>query len=305
MAETKRDQNWLNRRPRSGDTCVFTHGYSGITQYHTNLVSDWKRDALLFDRVYASCLDPNNPPDIPIELSFGIAGRDRDAQSHYETMARMVAEAYPPHTSPDEMEKIDPGIVQEFDFDRKLSQLYSDVGVMGEWTYSNKGLYVRRFTQGEQIAYEGTLNNIPIMSAANVSWDQIIDFRNDPDASRKYRDLRLWLRTGLGADSVQHATDIIGQKIENYRWAIKKHGFQTSLGALNQLFDWKESGLALAAGGVGGVFGGPVGAGIASGLVIVAKIGAFLCERKLASSEILRGPDRAVAILYDAQERFT
>ena len=240
-----------------------------------------------------------------MELSFGIAECDRNAQSHYEGMASLVAHAYYPTTSLEEIAKIDPGVISEFDFDRKLSHLYSDAGVMGDWTYSATGDYLRRFTQAERTAYEGALNNIPLVSAVRISWEQIIDFRSDPEASRKYRDLRLWFRTGLGADSVQHATDIIGQKIEDYRWAIKKHGFETSLGALKQLFDWKESGPALAAGGVGAILSGPIGASIASGLVIAAKIGAFLCERKLASSEILRGPDRAVAILYDAQERFT
>lgn len=296
--------SWLDRRPRAGETCVFTQGFYGIQATGHTAVSDWKRDALLFDRVYASCMNPDQPPDIPIEISFGIAERDREATTYSNTMAMMQAQAYPHCSTPEQLQDAEPGILHLFDFDRKMAALYSELGVMGELTYSNQSLYVRRFTQGEQTAYEGALHNLPLVSAANASWDQIIEFRTDAEASRKYRDLRMWLRTGLGAESVQHASDIIGQKIEDYRWAIKKHGFETSLGALRQLFDWKESAPALAAGGVGGVFAGPVGAGIAAGLVLAAKVSAFLCERRLAATEVLRGPDRAVAILYEAQERF-
>lgn len=304
MSLTHDKQVWLERRPRQGDTCVFTHGYGGFGKDNRAwLVSEWKRDALLFDRVYARCLDPKNPPDIPLELSFGIAECDSQVQSYDASMGQMVAQAYAGYSF-EEIAKLHPSIFDECDFDRELSQRYSQVGVMGEWTYSAKGPYLRRFTEGESIAYEGALNNIPLISSADVPWEQIVSFRSDPDASRKYRDLRLWLRAGLGAQSVGHATDLIGQKIDDYRWAIQKHGFQTSLGAMTELFDWKESRLALAAAGVAGIFGGPMWAAIASGMTIVAKVGVSLCERKLASSEVRRGPDRAIAILYDAQERF-
>jgi hypothetical protein len=71
-------QDWLNRRPRPGETCVFTHGYYGIAREQHSLISDWKRDALLFDRVYVSCLDPRSPPDIPFELSCGVGSRGKN-----------------------------------------------------------------------------------------------------------------------------------------------------------------------------------------------------------------------------------
>jgi hypothetical protein len=221
----------------------------------------------------------------------------------------MLAEAYGT-SNPEEIAKLTSAreaslIVEECDFDLRMSLEYLRFGIMGEWAYSSKGIYLRRFTPGERTAYEGALNNLPLVSAKGVSWDQVIDFRKDPEAVRKYRDLRLWLREGLNAQTVEHATDIIGQKIENYRWAIKKHGFQTTIGAITQLFDWKESRLTLGAAGVAGMFGGPVWAAIASGLTVVAQIGTWLSERKLAKDEILRGPDREIAILFEAQERFS
>ena len=240
-----------------------------------------------------------NPPDIPPELSFGITEVDSEMQSYDAAMGNLLAQAYA-GMSMEEILKMHPSMPEETDFDLRLSLKYSQVGVMGEWTYSATGPYFRRFVAGEGMAYEGALNNIPLVCANNASWDHIIEFRKDPAAARKYRDLRLWIRSGLNAQSVEHATDIIAQKIEDYRWAIKKHGFETSIGAMTQLSDWKVA----AAAGVAGVFDGPIWAGIASGLTIAAKIGAFVCEKKISSEEIRRGPDREIAILYDVQEKF-
>ena len=175
---------------------------------------------------------------------------------------------------------------------------------MGEWTYSSAGPYFRRFVAGEAIAYEGALNNIPIVSAGNMSWDHVIEFKNDPEAARKYRDLRLWLRSGLNAQSVEHATDIIAQKIEDYRWAIKKHGLQTYSGMITQLFDWKDSRLTLVAAGTAGVFGGPIWASLASGLAIAAKIGVLLTEKRISSTKRFVADPNGKSRFFTISEEF-
>ena len=132
----------------------------------------------------------------------------------------------------------------------------------------------------------------------------MVAFRSDPDAVRKYRDLRLWLRSGLNAQSAQHAADLIGQKIDDYRWAIHRHGLQTSLGTLKTLFDWREAKLTVAVTGLAVATGGPLWGVMAGGLSIAMQVGAWLTERRLAAEDNARGPNREVAILYDLQERF-
>jgi hypothetical protein len=51
MSRIDRKADWLDRRPRQGDTCVFTHGYSGIASSRSDLgeIGD-RRDVL-----YISC----------------------------------------------------------------------------------------------------------------------------------------------------------------------------------------------------------------------------------------------------------
>jgi hypothetical protein len=109
-------------------------------------------------------------------------------------------------------------------------------------------------------------------------------------------------RTPLtNAQTPQHAADIIGQKIEDNRWAIRRHGSQTSLGALKTIFDWKRSSFAIGASGAAAVIGGPVWAAIAGGLTMGVQAGAWVLERRIDEIDVGRGANREVAILYDIQ----
>jgi hypothetical protein len=93
-------EGWLNRVPRPGETCVFSHG--GFNQHsHGNPMPHWKRDALLFDRIYIQCSDPNNPPDVPPELTFGIARVDQDVRSHINMAAQALVEIYHAERNPE------------------------------------------------------------------------------------------------------------------------------------------------------------------------------------------------------------
>jgi len=298
--------NWLQRLPQPGETCVFSHGYWESQATASERTAHWKRDALLFDRVYARCTDPSSPPDIPIELSFGLDSVEQSLRSFDAAMGQMAAQAFAGF-SPDEMNRAmgaSPDDADTLGYDRELATQYAQAGIMGEWSYGSSGAFLRRFSEGEQRAYEGALSNIPLVLAESAAWDQILAFRADADAVAKYRDLRLWLRSGLKAESVQHAADIIGQKVDDYRWAIKRHGLQTSLGAFKTIFDWKESKLSLAATGLAAATGGPMWAALAGGLSVAVQIGAWVAERRLDARDVSRGANREVAILYDMQERF-
>jgi hypothetical protein len=307
MSNASHSNEWLNRRPAIGQTCAFSHGYFDRSSSNEELISQWKRDALLFDRVYAKYTIDMPPPDIPVELSFGLENVENSIKSFDTSMAQMQAQAFAGYTQEEFLKEIGATSWKEdpLGFDNQLSSEYSSAGIMGEWTYASSGQYLRRFSEGEAIAYEGALSNIPIVSVSAAPWEQILDFRSDPEAVRKYRDLRLWLRAGLKADSIQHASDLIGQKIDDYRWSIKRHGLQTSLGALKTVFDWRDSKLTLTAMGLGAATGGPVWAAMAGGLSIAIQVGAWLTERRLDEKDVGRGLNREVAILYDVQEQFS
>jgi len=265
------------RLPLPSETCC-------ITEYEL-----LKRDALLFDRVYVT-EDLRQRDGIPEDVAFNIPEAESSGWSDIPTYF------LPPfnHHSYGEMGS----------FHLDLDHLVHTRGIPVVLSYSKFPTFYHDFRPGVQIAYDAALNNLPVVDPARVTWDEIVEFRNDPDAKRKYRDLKLWLHHALQAESIQHATDLIAQRIDDYAWAIRKHGLQTRIGALTQIFDYKQGATTAVVSGAAALLAGPVAAAIAGGFMVGAQAAAWLAERRLDLRDAIRGPNREVAILYDAQLRF-
>ncbi len=281
--------------PQAAETCAASHP------------SVWKRDALLFDRIYVPRDTPSDPQIIPDELTFGIHERDHqvnkrkdDAQSQ-EGLGIVGIGAYghiPDWAFNDIVEK-----AGEAGGHRAVLDIYgADIRLTP--TYAHKWVYFKDFPIGAKIAYEAALLNLPLVDATQTSWHQVIEFRKDSRAKGTYRDLRLWLTHGIEANSVQEATDIIGQKIADYEWAIRKHGLKTFIGTFSCVFDLKQSLATTAVSAAAATIGGPIWAAIASGAMLSGQIAAQIAEQKIELSQIRRDKDREIALLYDAQKSF-
>jgi len=146
-----------------------------------------------------------------------------------------------------------------------------------------------------------TLSQIPVAVEAELSWQQVRDFREDREAQRKYRDLHLWLQSGLSAKTEWQAKDIIEQKISDYRWAIKKHGIKTAAETITSLL-----GLGSVVPAAGGVAAeamklGPVYGMLAGGSLVIAGTAAWIAKRQIEKEDIKRGTNREIAYLYEIQ----
>lgn len=146
------------------------------------------------------------------------------------------------------------------------------------------------------------LSTIPIAVEDKLSWEQIKDFRSDEDSVRKYRDLHLWLDDGLTAKTEQQAIDLIAQKIEDYHWAIRKHGIVATLEAV---------GCLLAAGTMLPSAGGVVAAltQLDQRIAMIAGVGlaimgvtAWVSKRIVELDDVKRGKNREIAYLYDIKQ---
>lgn len=131
-----------------------------------------------------------------------------------------------------------------------------------------------------------------------------MEFRSDSDALRKYRDLKLWLASGLNSDSLAHATDSIAKRIDDYEWAIKKHGLKTSTGLLGYLIDSKNLLSTSVGAGIGGYLTGETWAALAGGgLVLTAEIVAFAANRLIDLAAVKRGANSEIAVLYEIKKK--
>jgi hypothetical protein len=167
-----------------------------------------------------------------------------------------------------------------------------------------RGFWQSREQKGPATAYQAAIENLPDLIEDETSWDEILAFREDTDAVRKYRALKLWLEHSLQADSVEHAKDIIGKMIDDYGWALKEHGLKTATSALSKVLDWKGMAQIASGASVGAVLGGPVGSAIVGGLILGAKISVWLAERTIEHEELKRAPGSEIAIIYEARRKF-
>ncbi len=181
---------------------------------------------------------------------------------------------------------------------------YAHCGITMVPCYEKLDLFNDEYPSGPTLVYQAALANLPVVDEKEVSWEQILRFRDDSEAARKYRALRTWLDQSVRANSVQEATDIIGKKLDDYEWAIKKHSLLTIKSALSQVLELNKAGATLAMAGAAGVVGGPIWSAIAAGLVVTSQVALSLIERKIELEDIKRGEHAEVALIYDARKAF-
>lgn len=267
-----------DRRPALRETCAFTEADIA------------KATALLFDRFFVSTREEPQTvepfEDVPEEFTFGISQATQRASEL---------------------------IIAKHHADMPLAQLhaltkqclmagYAEFGIHGTAVYPTDTSFEQDFPNGASIAYQAALNNLPLASNKDLSWDQVLGFRADRDAVRKYRDLRLWLENGLNAASVQQATDLIAKRIEDYHWAVKKHGIKTITGALTNVLSAKSLTSIAAGAGISTLLSGPTAAALAGGLIVISKCSTWFVERRLEMETIKRENFADVALLCEAKK---
>ncbi len=246
--------------------------------------------SLLFDRVYVSPSNKDRPEfNIPKEFTFGF-------ESANKRMMELILK-----------EKSENQDWEDHIVDiayKNIIRAYQEEGLNVVPSFGKYSLFEKEYLTGSELAFEAVLRNIKTVNKGRLEWDQIIEFRKDSESVRKYRDLRVWMRNGLRAASIAEAVDIIAGKIEDYDWALKKHGLETIKGALTVLLDYKKAGLSVSAIAGGTAVAGPIGGAIAGGLVIVGQTSAWLLDRYIEKKDIIRGDNSEIAIITDINKKF-
>jgi len=256
------------------------------------------RVALLFDRIIVPMWEPGPiEPGVPKEIGY----RDIAIESVASDFAfQAIARAQGSSGS----HGVQLPMSAEESMTTMFADLYRDRGINVVPVFSTTSAYVAyRDRRGKNLAYQAALENIPVVEPDTLSWDQVRQFREDVEATRKYRDLKLWLDAGLQATTLQQAIDIIGQKIDDYDWALKKHGVRTVIGALKQLLSWNKAALYGGVTAAAALAGGPLAGAIAGGLLMTADISVNIAEARTNAADIARGENREVAMLLDIQKK--
>jgi hypothetical protein len=167
--------------------------------------------------------------------------------------------------------------------------------------YGSEDARARDFTAGDRSVVVASLEHLGIVDERALTWDQIMPFRKDPDARRKYKRFLHWLDKDMMDKSVSFIEDEISIKLEDYEKSLKKHGIKTVVGTISEVLDGKYflGSSSLAAGlSVAGhpTLGLLVGAGL-----IVGRIAVRLSEAMLSLDEIDIGEGSQVSWVYEAK----
>lgn len=262
-----------------------------------------KTAALMADRVWL--LYPGGEP--PMDFAFGW-------QSPYAIrMSALVAffrsSDFPPSTiitqGVDAYVGLTPNARKflaftEGDLVREYSQL---TGAFLTPLYNSAQSRDSDYKVGNHSVVVSVIEGAAVVSEETLTWEQVVEFRIDREARSSYRRFVHWLDKEMLGKPASFIIDEVSGRMEAYSWALKKHGLQTVVGALERTLDAKSLlGTATAALTLEAMAGLPLlgilgGAGVLIGNAVV-----HVATRLIERADIL-AKNRDVAFVHEIRGR--
>ena len=146
------------------------------------------------------------------------------------------------------------------------------------------------------------LREIAIVDEAATTWDQVEEFRRDTESRRHLRRLLSWADADLVGKPSAAVAHELATRLEKYEFALRKHGIGTVIGTVESIID--PTFIAAATAIVGGVawMAGVTGAA-AAGVSLALGKAAVTAAKGLLDLEEARRSQIEIAYLYQAKKR--
>lgn len=165
--------------------------------------------------------------------------------------------------------------------------------------YDSDELCKRDYQAGNVSAIVAVVDQLGIVHEERLDWRQIMDFRKDEEAKIKLRRMRHWFSTELADKPLPYIADVIAIRLDDYEWALRKHGIETATGSLAELLDMRFLPAVSAAGAALAVTAGPAWAAVGTTALIVGKATLSLSTRLLDLKERQRGKGAEIAFIHE------
>ncbi len=285
-----------DRPPKPGELCAVAP------------IGMLKIASLLFDKVYIATHDTpqkeDNPVyEVPEEVTFGLEIIREGSSNRIWKRFESIYDDRLKHFDINDLENN-----QEFRnisiacASKSIAEECIEHGIRATPIYPSEIAFSGDFPSGENMAYQAAINNLPLVTDDSLAWDEILEFRKDQEAIRKFREFRLWLSDGFKAKTLNQAQYLIAKRLEDYEWAIKKHGLKSTTGVISQILNLKSISALSAGTLVSGIFGGPIWSTITAGMLVGANICVWIAERKIEREELSREEFADVAVLYEVKQ---
>ena len=180
-----------------------------------------------------------------------------------------------------------------------------------EWTgasvipvFDERTDYELILKKGSREVVVTSLVKLDVVDEDELSLTQVLEFRRDRDAAVKYRRMLSWPSKELAEMSEAGLIETLERKLDDYTWALKKHGIKTTLGVISETLDGRYllgvSGVSAAL----AVAGFPVLGLLAGAGVAVGKVGVRVATDWLELKDRARGENSEIAWLYETKQRF-
>src|SRR5437764_9524253 len=109
-----------------------------------------------------------------------------------------------------------------------IVQMYAARGIRLTPVYLTPSEYEEVTTQ-QSTGLEISLDHIPVVLDSELTWEQVFELRRDKEATQKLNRLRRWFTNDLGKKSAEEINATLEDKLDDYQYALKKHGIRTIL----------------------------------------------------------------------------
>lgn len=172
-------------------------------------------------------------------------------------------------------------------------------------TFSQAKIKPFKNNLGNNKLYATIIDNIPIVDDKQLKWDHVLEFRKDEEAKAMFLRLKHWLNKEMVGQSEQFIIDEINIRLEEYEWAINKHGFKTVLGVLKTVFDHRSLFTSIGIGSAATLAFSEFLIGILAGTsILTAKIAIEVGNSLLDLRDIKLGSNSEVAFIYKVKKEF-
>lgn len=183
--------------------------------------------------------------------------------------------------------------------------LFREHGLKAIPMYESPAALEREYRVGDTEAIVIAVQNLSIVNETALQWEQVMEFRSDPAAVTKLRRMRHWLDREFVGKPIPFVTDALAVRLEDYEWALKKHGIETVLGSLADLLDARFLPAASVATAGLAVAGGEFWAAVGAAGILVGKAAVSVTTKLVDLKDRKRGKYAEIAFIHEMKRLVT
>ncbi|MCR5879011.1 hypothetical protein [Phenylobacterium sp. J367] len=103
--------------------------------------------------------------------------------------------------------------------------------------YDSSEVAFSEFKRGSASALMTIVDGLEVIDEQNLSWEIVQEFRKDRRSKLALRRFRSWIESEFDGQPISFIQDTVAAKLDDYEWALKKHGISTVSGSISDLLD--------------------------------------------------------------------